>query len=89
MGFHFICRRRRNKAGHYSSRLLRCIMYVLNKYHQYQNHHQHFKTNIDMNSKININTTKIKLNGMFHCQGHIIQVLTTLVSNRQTEMARP
>ena len=42
-----------------------------------------------MNSKININTTKINLNGIFHCQGHIIQVFTTLVSNRQTEMARP
>ena len=26
VGFHFICRRRRNKAGHYSSRLLRCIV---------------------------------------------------------------
>ena len=41
-----------------------------------------------MNRKININTTKINLNGIFHCQGHIIQVFTTLVSNRQTEMAR-
>ena len=42
-----------------------------------------------MNRNININTAKINLNGIFHRQGHIIQVLTTLVSNRQTEMARP
>ena len=42
-----------------------------------------------MNRNIHINTAKINLNGIFHRQGHIIQVLTTLVSNRQTEMARP
>ena len=38
-GFSFIiCRRRRNKADHYSSHLLSCIVNALNKYHQYQQH---------------------------------------------------